>query len=299
LMKNASLWLDVYGEPLTPSREEARVRPLEAWYVPICSLFCGRLLDKPKSPMPVPSETSGRQVKHQVFLLDNLILLVIEMKHSTWIRDYYAQVLLELLSAMELHRDSDLDPQPPIYAMLSDLSDFYFLSYDGTKFRVVDKFSITHASRTQTMIGMAQVTNVLFSVLLHGYIEVLEAVEKHSRKCRVHGDISEHDSFSPGKPIIGHKRCRRASLNKCSQAFLKAREAQNALLNINFTNESTWEEGGQRGLAALNESVRLLRKAGSDADWEEGDLTREIGVAMAQVIQARQSGAVAPCCYPL
>ena len=45
-------------------------------------------------------------------------------------------------AAMELNRDNDLDPQPPVYAMLSDLRDFYFLSYDGTQFRVISEFSI-------------------------------------------------------------------------------------------------------------------------------------------------------------
>jgi hypothetical protein len=65
------------------------------WYVPICALFCGRLIDKPETPTP---ETSGGQVEHKVFLFNNLILLVVEMKFAfTTTRDYYAQVLLELL----------------------------------------------------------------------------------------------------------------------------------------------------------------------------------------------------------
>jgi hypothetical protein len=35
---------------------------------------------------------------------------------------------------MKINRDIDLDPQPPVYALLADISDFYFLSYDGTQF---------------------------------------------------------------------------------------------------------------------------------------------------------------------
>ena len=104
--------------------------------------------------MPETPETSGGEIEHEVFLFSNLILLIIEMKFTlknAW--DCFAQVLLELVceifsfivtystsdyidqAAMKLNRDRDLNPQPPIYAMLSDLRNFYFLSYDGTTFQ--------------------------------------------------------------------------------------------------------------------------------------------------------------------
>jgi hypothetical protein len=189
LMKNASRWMDVYQEPPNHKREEARVRLLEAvrmsnflyvrllssaqWYVPICSLFNGRLVDKPETPMP--EKTSGGEVEHEVFLFDNLILLVIEMKFALkHTRDYYAQVLLELVcetfsfdgsysmsdytnqAALKLNRDVDLDPQPPIYAVLLDLREFYFLSYDGNNFRRMTEITIPHHPRAQFMKGMTQ-----------------------------------------------------------------------------------------------------------------------------------------------
>jgi hypothetical protein len=114
LMKNSSRWLDVYREPENHEREEARVRVLEAvrsltssyvstsnssqWYVPVCSLFSGHLVDKPENPMPSTPETPGGEVEHEVFLFNNLILFIIEMKFATEDeRDYYAQVLLELV----------------------------------------------------------------------------------------------------------------------------------------------------------------------------------------------------------
>jgi len=51
--------------------------------------------------MPETSETSGGEVEHEVFLFDNLILLVIEMKFIFKTpRDCYAQVLLELVCKM-------------------------------------------------------------------------------------------------------------------------------------------------------------------------------------------------------
>ena len=57
---------------------------------------------------------------------------------------------------MKLSRDRDLSPQPPIYAMLSDLRDFYFLSYDGTAFRCMAQISILQRPRTEFMKGMTQ-----------------------------------------------------------------------------------------------------------------------------------------------
>ena len=65
------------------------------WYIPICSLFNGRLIDKPETSMP---ETSGGEIEHEIFLFGNIILLVVEMKatfKNAW--DYYAQVLLGLV----------------------------------------------------------------------------------------------------------------------------------------------------------------------------------------------------------
>jgi hypothetical protein len=94
------------------------------------------------------------------------------LKHA-W--DYYTQVLLELIcetfpfvapyystsdyinqAALKLNRDINLDPQPPIYAVLSDLRDFYFLSYDGTKFWWMTKIMIPHHPCMQFVKGMTQ-----------------------------------------------------------------------------------------------------------------------------------------------
>ena len=57
---------------------------------------------------------------------------------------------------MKLNRDSDLYPQPPIYAMLSDLRDFCFLSYNGTEFQCMTQISIPQQPRTDFMKGMTQ-----------------------------------------------------------------------------------------------------------------------------------------------
>ena len=53
--------------------------------------------------MPETPETSGREIEHEYFLFDNLILLVIEMKLAfRIINDYFARVLLELVCELLL-----------------------------------------------------------------------------------------------------------------------------------------------------------------------------------------------------
>jgi hypothetical protein len=133
--------------------------------------------------MPETPETSGGEVEHEVFLFDNLILLIIEMKFAFKnARDYYAQVLLELVcetfylssstsdfvdqAAMKLNRDRDLDPQPPIYALLSDLHFFYFLSYDGTRFQCMAEITIPRQPRKQFMNGMFSALSPTSAVIL-------------------------------------------------------------------------------------------------------------------------------------
>jgi hypothetical protein len=55
-----------------------------------------------------------------------------------------------------MNRDRDFYPQPPIYAMLSDLKHFYFLSYDGTKFRCMEEITVPKQPRAKFMNGMSQ-----------------------------------------------------------------------------------------------------------------------------------------------
>jgi hypothetical protein len=89
---------------------------------------------------------------------------------SSW--DYYAQVLLELIcetcllvcsslhlifmdpAAIKMNHDLDIDPQPPVYALLADTTNFYFLSYDGIKFQFKAAAAVPQHSRAEFMQGM-------------------------------------------------------------------------------------------------------------------------------------------------
>jgi hypothetical protein len=68
----------------------------------VCALFRGRIVDKPEAPMPETPETSGGEVEHEVYMLEGIILLVVELKFAMkYEMDNVAQVLLEL--ACEYH----------------------------------------------------------------------------------------------------------------------------------------------------------------------------------------------------
>jgi hypothetical protein len=56
------------------------------------------VVDKPEEPMPGTSETSGGEVEHEVYMLQGIILLVVELKLAVKDEmDHVAQVLLNSL----------------------------------------------------------------------------------------------------------------------------------------------------------------------------------------------------------
>ena len=67
-------------------------------------------------------------------------------------------------AAMKLNRrNKDLDPQPPVYAKLTDLYYFYFLSYDGTKFRCMATIIVPREPLVPFMKGMTQCMHVFYA----------------------------------------------------------------------------------------------------------------------------------------
>lgn len=134
-------------------------------------------------------------------------------------------------------------------------------------------------------------SDILFSLLLNGYVEILAAVEKRSIKSGDEGDVSplrpksyfhpniqtsKHTSFPPGTPVIDTTATKvliffifnmllcaadcwifvkvpKLSLGSWSKALLKAREAQTILVEPDLVSEDTWENDSRRGMHALNE----------------------------------------------
>jgi hypothetical protein len=74
------------------------------WHVPVCALFKGRIVDRPEHPMPGTPETSGGWVKHEVYMIEGTILIVIELELCLKnLRDHTAQLLLELVCEYHHH----------------------------------------------------------------------------------------------------------------------------------------------------------------------------------------------------
>ncbi|KAF8492211.1 hypothetical protein F5888DRAFT_1806933 [Russula emetica] len=253
VMKASAKWLDVYQERDAHDRGAARVRFMDAWLVPVCALFKGRLVEQPKSSMPNTPETSGGEVVHEVYMTEGIVLLVFELKlEFKNTRDHVAQVLLGLVSAYKRNSNKELRPQPPVYAILTDLEMFYFFCYDGSQFTCTEAMFVSDESRPKFLAGMRRVSDHLFSVLLEGYIGTLAAVEARST---MRGLVRDHDS---------------------AQALDKARVAQHILVSCKRESLQSWEEVGCRGLFCLNESVSFLPKIGSVSDLDATTLDNEI-----------------------
>lgn len=121
--------------------------------------------------MPETPETSGCEVAHKVYMIEGIILLVIELKLKFKTeRDHVARVLLELAcesnaflirayklkraAAYKLNSDKKFKPQPSVYAVLTDLRMFYFFRYDGSQFTRTEAIFVSEESRSEFLAGM-------------------------------------------------------------------------------------------------------------------------------------------------
>ena len=59
-------------------------------------------------------------------------------------------------AAYKTNNDDDFEPQPPVYAILYDLKDFYFFSYDGSSFKTGENIRVSSDTRVQFLNGMAE-----------------------------------------------------------------------------------------------------------------------------------------------
>ena len=58
-------------------------------------------------------------------------------------------------AAYKTNKDKDFEPQPPVYAVLTDLQDFYFFSYDGSTFKMDTEIYVSSATQAHFFNGMA------------------------------------------------------------------------------------------------------------------------------------------------
>jgi hypothetical protein len=63
----------------------------------MCALFKGRVVDKAEEPMPGTSETSRVKVEHEVYTLQGIILLVMELNLAFKDeKDHFVQDVVEI-----------------------------------------------------------------------------------------------------------------------------------------------------------------------------------------------------------
>ncbi|KAF5386868.1 hypothetical protein D9615_002081 [Tricholomella constricta] len=287
VMRNAAQWLDVYQDRSCHSREAARVRLMDAWHVPVCALFRGRVVDRPEHPMPVTLNTSGGSIEHEVYMLEGIILIVIELKlYFKNLFDHFAQVMLELDSAFKLNATKEFNNQPPVYAVLTDLRDFYFLRYDGSSFALYNHdISILLRSRATFLDGMRSVTDHLFSIILDGYISNITVIQSRSSLRGSQGDVSKHNSALVGEPKIATPMGSRPSFENWTRALIDATAARDAMQSVDFTSLESWEKTGAHGVSLLQRSVSHLPKIGSITDWTKEQLDLEIDKVLCKCLK--------------
>lgn len=62
-------------------------------------------------------------------MMQGIILLIVELKLAVKDeKDHFAHVLLEIASVYKINSEKGFEPQPPVYAILTDLEIFYFLT---------------------------------------------------------------------------------------------------------------------------------------------------------------------------
>ena len=58
-------------------------------------------------------------------------------------------------AAYKINKDKDFEPPPPVYAVLTDLQHFYFLSYDGLTFKMDTEIWVSCETWANFLNGMA------------------------------------------------------------------------------------------------------------------------------------------------
>ncbi|KIM36797.1 hypothetical protein M413DRAFT_31419 [Hebeloma cylindrosporum] len=200
-----------------------------------------------------------------------------QQRHSVRLMDVWHVPV----SAYRRNITKKFSTQSPVYAVLTDMEHFYFIRYDGCNFTLYeDNAHISRHSHPLFLDGMRNVraiaTDVLFSIILQGYISTLDAihaeVRPYTRGTRV--DRSEHSTSLREAQMKSH-----ATLTPSLQSALTvAKLAQTALRQANHTSKSleTWEAAGAYGLALLQSSATCLTKIGSHTDWNQEKLELEL-----------------------
>ncbi|KAM6497443.1 hypothetical protein JOM56_007916 [Amanita muscaria] len=240
--------LDVYRDIDQQTREEARVRILDPYIVPILALFQGRIIDM---PVMESQYSSGGDVEHEIIMVGGILFFVIELKlYLDSGGNNLSQLFLKLLSAAAENGTLDFT-NLRVYGLLTDLTKFEFYSYDPLEkqFSLDEEFSL-ETRRNHYCFGMIHVTNKIFSVVMHGYVSGLEAIVLKSRERGEKGDTMRDTSV------------RRESTSKWEHALRLAKDCLDVFQRP-FENIEDIEKNGKEALD-VHAIPRFTKFTGSD-----------------------------------
>ncbi|KZV62114.1 hypothetical protein PENSPDRAFT_758937 [Peniophora sp. CONT] len=224
--------LDTYEDLGQEEKEAARFRTLEPSIMSVVSIFRGRILAIPDQLMKTKVSLSAREVKHEIYVSGGSFFLVVEVKLLMMQKsEYYAQFFLELLSAAKENSQSKFGPTRRVHGLLTDLSSYYFYSYDPVtrKFAFDCEISV-FGGREEKLGRMLLVTNKIFAIVLSGYMEMLRAKV----------------NLTDGAPHAGFTKALELS-TAARQLFIKTP-----------TSKEDLEEQATTALALLQQSITLV-----------------------------------------
>ncbi|EKM61585.1 uncharacterized protein PHACADRAFT_204752 [Phanerochaete carnosa HHB-10118-sp] len=192
-----ALWraADVYLDRACQRRTAPRVHVLALYLSLLIAPFRGRIIDQPKEPLPETDDTTGQDVKHQVFALGSALFIVIEVELLALNEEEnVADLFMEMLSAATINQERKLHAR--VHGLITDQSRFTFYSYDPLQERFFfDENFFTGGPRERHLTLMIPVSNKIFSVLLAIYIGALKDLVAE-RRMAVEDGVREALAFA-------------------------------------------------------------------------------------------------------
>ncbi|KAF8239902.1 hypothetical protein L208DRAFT_1235683 [Tricholoma matsutake] len=257
MFENAWRWQDVYREKVDQTREEARVRILDPYIVPIVALFQGRVVDKPEQAMLSMKSILGLMCVDSIFMIGGILFFIIEFKLGMPDGNPLAQLFLEFLSAAEANKSIDFKGLR-IYGLLTNLIEFKFYSYDpSTEQFCFDETIFINIQRTIAFADMMNVSNKIFGVVLSAYMDGLRASITKSKDRVKRNNVRNPSALSSeGKNTGGRKK----STDRWEAALALAESCRNKFEEPVASHQDI-EDRANEALGFLTQSVRSIPRA--------------------------------------
>ncbi|KAF8219194.1 hypothetical protein L208DRAFT_1373583 [Tricholoma matsutake] len=190
MFQNACNWQDVYCETVYQTQEQARLRVLEPYIVPLIALFHGQVINKPEQAMTETLYSTGGKVEHKIFMVGGVFFFIIEFKLVLPDPNALDQLFLALLSATKENMTMEF-ARLHVYGLLTNTIMFSFYSYDPItgKFCFDETILIVN-KRPSSLAEMVNVSNKIFGLILLAYMDGLCTTLEKSRDRAKNNDVS-------------------------------------------------------------------------------------------------------------